>query len=174
MPALRRPDYLCVPLAAYGSLVSILAQKSNRPGTSVAAASESRGKGVTVVMDDRIISAREVTKTYARGGGFGGSEMGTLSIVATGGVEFFLSTDQKTHCIDGFSMCPRRASARRHQLLIFGRPGHFRPLSKGGDCCDDGFRAGGAPVLRSPTQEGSDRGHDVPVGSSGGNSIPKF
>jgi L-asparaginase len=54
-----------------------------------AAAPHSRGKGVTVVMDDRIISARDVTKIYARGGGFDASEMGTLGIVATGGVEFF-------------------------------------------------------------------------------------
>src|ERR1700704_6523273 len=38
----------------------------------VAAAPESRGKGVTAVMDDRIMSARDVTKVYARGGGFDG------------------------------------------------------------------------------------------------------
>ncbi len=55
----------------------------------VAAAPESRGKGVTVVMDDRIISARDVTKVYARSGGFEPAEMGMLGIVATGGVEFF-------------------------------------------------------------------------------------
>jgi L-asparaginase type II len=55
----------------------------------VAAASTSRGKGVTVVMDDRIISARDVTKVYARSGGFEGAEMGILGTVATGGVEFF-------------------------------------------------------------------------------------
>jgi L-asparaginase type II len=55
----------------------------------VAAAPQSRGKGVTVVMDDRIICARDVTKTYARNGGFSGAEMGTLGTVATGGVEFF-------------------------------------------------------------------------------------
>ena len=78
-------------------------------GIRVAAAAESRGKGVTVVMDDRIISAREVTKTYARGGGFGGSEMGMLGIVATGSVEFFYqpvrkhtaSTDFDVSVLDG-------------------------------------------------------------------------
>src|SRR5262245_34244408 len=43
----------------------------------VAAASQSHGKGVTVVMDDRIMSARDVTKSYARSGGFDGAEMGT-------------------------------------------------------------------------------------------------
>jgi L-asparaginase len=61
----------------------------------VAAAPESRGKGVTVVMDDRIISAREVTKMYARGGGFDGGEMGMLGIVSRGGVEFFYQPVRK-------------------------------------------------------------------------------
>ncbi|MBI3262200.1 MAG: asparaginase [Acidobacteria bacterium] len=61
----------------------------------VAATSDSRGKGVTVVMDDRIISARDVTKVYARGGGFDGAEMGTLGTVATGGVEFFYQPVRK-------------------------------------------------------------------------------
>ena len=61
----------------------------------VAAAPQSRGKGVTAVMDDRIISARDVTKSYARGGGFDAAEMGTLGIVATGGVEFFYQPVRK-------------------------------------------------------------------------------
>lgn len=61
----------------------------------VAAAPESRGKGVTVVMDDRIISARDVTKMYARGGGFDGAEMGTLGTVIAGGVEFFYQPVRK-------------------------------------------------------------------------------
>jgi L-asparaginase len=61
----------------------------------VAAAPQSRGKGATVVMDDRIISARDVTKGYARGGGFDAAEMGTLGIVATGGVEFFYQPVRK-------------------------------------------------------------------------------
>ena len=61
----------------------------------VATSAESRGKGVTVVMDDRIISARDVTKIYARGGGFDGAEMGTLGTVATGGVEFFYQPVRK-------------------------------------------------------------------------------
>ena len=55
----------------------------------VAAAHESRGKGVTAVMDDRIISARDVTKVYARGGGFEAAEMGMLGIVTSDAVEFF-------------------------------------------------------------------------------------
>ena len=61
----------------------------------VAAAPESRGKGVTAVMDDRIISARDVTKIYARAGGFEAAEMGMLGTVATGGVEFFYQPVRK-------------------------------------------------------------------------------
>ena len=61
----------------------------------VAAAAQSRGKGVTVVMDERILSARDVTKSYARGGGFDATEMGTLGTVAIGGVEFFYQPVRK-------------------------------------------------------------------------------
>ena len=61
----------------------------------VAASPQSRGKGVTAVMDDRIISARDVTKIYARGGGFDGAEMGTLGTVTSSGVEFFYQPVRK-------------------------------------------------------------------------------
>lgn len=61
----------------------------------VAAAPQARGKGVTAVMDDRIISAREVTKVYARSGGFDDAEMGTLGTVASGDVEFFYQPVRK-------------------------------------------------------------------------------
>ncbi|HRQ77916.1 MAG TPA: asparaginase [Gemmatimonadaceae bacterium] len=49
------------------------------------------GKGVMVVMDDRILSAREVRKYYQRVGGFDASDMGTLGIVGNGGPEFFFA-----------------------------------------------------------------------------------
>jgi L-asparaginase len=49
------------------------------------------GKGVLVVMDDRILSAREVRKHYQRVGGFEGGEMGTLGVVGAGGPEFFFA-----------------------------------------------------------------------------------
>lgn len=61
----------------------------------VAASSDARGKGVTVVMDDRVISAREATKVYARSGGFEAAEMGLLGVVATNGVEFFYQPVKK-------------------------------------------------------------------------------
>jgi L-asparaginase len=61
----------------------------------VAAAPESRAKGVMAVMDDRIISARDVTKVYARGGGFEPAEMGMLGIVSNSAVEFFYQPVRK-------------------------------------------------------------------------------
>lgn len=50
---------------------------------------EAVGKGVLVVMDNRILSARDVKKVYARSGGFEGGEMGMLGVVGNRGPEFF-------------------------------------------------------------------------------------
>ena len=61
----------------------------------VAAAHDSRGKGTLVVMDDRIISARDSEKMFARTGGFSAPEMGVLGIVARHGVEFFYSPSRR-------------------------------------------------------------------------------
>jgi L-asparaginase type II len=52
---------------------------------------QAAGKGVMVVMDDRILSAREVRKLYQRTGGFDTGEMGMLGVVSGGGVEFFFT-----------------------------------------------------------------------------------
>lgn len=78
----------------------------------VAAAPQSRGKGVTTVMDDRIISARDVTKIYARGGGFDAAEMGTLGVVATGGVEFFYQPVRKHTASSDFDVATIEALPR--------------------------------------------------------------
>jgi L-asparaginase len=61
----------------------------------VAAAPESRGKGTLVVMDERILSARDAEKLYARSGGFDAGEMGMLGVVATHGVEYFYSPTRR-------------------------------------------------------------------------------
>jgi L-asparaginase type II len=58
----------------------------------VAASPEARNKGVLVVMDDRIISARDAQKLYARNGGFAADEMGMMGVVAAHGVEFFYAS----------------------------------------------------------------------------------
>jgi hypothetical protein len=61
----------------------------------VAAAHGSRGKGTLVVMDDRIISARDAQKVYARTGGFTAPEMGVIGVVARHGVEYFYTPARK-------------------------------------------------------------------------------
>src|SRR6185436_15135536 len=61
----------------------------------VAAAHDSRGKGTLVVMDDRIISARDVQKLYARSGGFSAQEMGVIGVVARHGVEYFYAPTRR-------------------------------------------------------------------------------
>lgn len=52
---------------------------------------EAVGKGVMVVMDDRILSARESRKMYQRTGGFSGGEMGMLGVVNNASVEFLFA-----------------------------------------------------------------------------------
>lgn len=47
------------------------------------------GKGALVVMDGRILSARDVRKIYQRVGGFSVGDMGMLGVVAHDDVEFF-------------------------------------------------------------------------------------
>ncbi len=61
----------------------------------VASAAESAGKGVLVVMDQRILSARDSEKLYSRNGGFGAPEMGMLGVVEAHGVEFFYAPARK-------------------------------------------------------------------------------
>jgi len=61
----------------------------------VAASHESRGKGTLVVMDDRIISARDAQKLFARSGGFAAQEMGVIGVVARHGVEYFYAPTRR-------------------------------------------------------------------------------
>jgi L-asparaginase len=64
-----------------------------------AASKASLGMGVMVVMDDRIISARENRKLYPRTGGFSGGEMGVIGIVGGRGPEFFFKP-MRRHGVD--------------------------------------------------------------------------
>lgn len=60
-----------------------------------AVAEEARGRGVMVVMDERILSAREVRKDYPRVGGFG---TGQIGVVGHDGPEFlYRPTRPHTH-----------------------------------------------------------------------------
>ncbi|MBI2833783.1 MAG: asparaginase [Acidobacteria bacterium] len=67
-------------------------------GVRVAASRLARGKGTLVVMDERILSARDVTKLYARSGGFDAPEMGMLGVVGQE-VEFFYAPARR-HTMD--------------------------------------------------------------------------
>ncbi len=57
----------------------------------VAASPRAVAKGTMVVMDDRILSARESRKLYQRTGGFSTGDMGMLGVVASQGPEFFFA-----------------------------------------------------------------------------------
>lgn len=62
------------------------------------------GKGVMVVMDDRIISAREARKLYPRVGGFSGGEMGMLGVVSGEGPEFFFTPTRRHGATSEFDL----------------------------------------------------------------------
>jgi L-asparaginase len=67
----------------------------------VAGSPRARGMGAMVVMDNRILSARDVKKVYARSGGFETGEMGMLGVVANGGPEFYYAPAKRhTHTSD--------------------------------------------------------------------------
>ena len=56
-----------------------------------AASPQAIGKGATVAMDGRILSAREVRKIYQRVGGFSTGDMGMLGVIGHAGAEFFFT-----------------------------------------------------------------------------------
>jgi L-asparaginase len=72
-------------------------------GIRVAASPQARGKGALVVMDERVLSARDAEKLYARSGGFD-REMGTLGIVAADGVRFFFSPTRRNTITSEFDL----------------------------------------------------------------------
>jgi L-asparaginase type II len=79
------------------------------------------GKGVLVVMDDRIISAREVRKQYQRVGGFDGGEMGMLGIVGGNSVEFFFAPTRRHGPASEFDLAG--VTALPTVDLVFSYPG---------------------------------------------------
>jgi L-asparaginase len=90
-----------------------------------AAAPQSVGKGVTVVMDDRIISAREVRKLYQRTGGFSGGEMGLLGVVAADGPTYFFAPARRVGARSEFDV--RRTDSLPRVDLAFSYPGSGGP-----------------------------------------------
>ena len=83
------------------------------------------GKGVLVVMDDRIISAREVRKQYQRTGGFSGAEMGMLGVVASSGPEFFFAPTRRRGPASEFDL--RGVDSLPRVELTFAFPGGTGP-----------------------------------------------
>ena len=84
------------------------------------------GKGVMVVMDDRIISAREVRKEYQRVGGFTGGEMGMLGVVSAGGPEFFFAPTRRQGMSSEFDLAEVDSLPRVD--LVFSYPGGRGPM----------------------------------------------
>lgn len=77
-----------------------------------AASPKATRKGVMVVMDDRILSARESRKLYQRTGGFSTGDMGMLGVVASQGPEFFFAPvrrfgERSEFDLDGVDTLPK-------------------------------------------------------------------
>jgi len=90
-----------------------------------AASPKAVGKGVMVVMDDRILSAREVRKQYQRVGGFTGGEMGMLGVVASSGPEFFFAPARRHGPASEFDLAGVDSLPRVE--LLFSYPGGTGP-----------------------------------------------
>jgi L-asparaginase len=97
----------------------------------VAASTDARNKGALAVMDDRIISARDVTKNYGHGGGFGGAEMGVLGTVSNFAVEFFYQPIRRHTRSSEFDVSSLRALPRVDIAYSYGgAPGLADPAAK--------------------------------------------
>ncbi len=91
------------------------------------------GKGVMVVMDDRILSARESRKLYQRTGGFDTGDMGMLGVVAGNGPQFFFAPARRHGSTSEFDL--RGVDTLPRVELTFSYPGGtghtFDPLPVG-------------------------------------------
>lgn len=90
-----------------------------------AASPHALGKGVMVVLDDRIISAREVRKNYQRVGGFTGGEMGMLGVVNSNGPEFFFAPVRRHGSSSEFDLT--KVDSLPRVDLFFSYPGGTGP-----------------------------------------------
>ena len=100
----------------------------------VAASAHSVGMGAVVVMDDRIMSARECRKLYPRVGGFGvGEGMGMLGAVNSDGVVYFFAPVRRRGSRTDFAPEPRQVGDAEEELelprveLVFSYPGGDGP-----------------------------------------------
>ncbi len=95
----------------------------------VAVTPQAVGKGVMVVMDDRIISAREVRKLYQRTGGFSGGEMGMLGVVGGNGPDFLFAPTRRHGEDSEFDM--RKVDSLPRVELEYSYPGGTGPRFDG-------------------------------------------
>ncbi len=114
------------------------------------------GKGVMVVMDDRILSAREVRKNYQRVGGFTGGEMGMLGVVASTGPEFFFAPVRRHGATTEFDVASIDSLPRVD--LLFSYPGGVGPafdsLPTGVVVATTGFTPAEGTAFRRLRQQG--------------------
>jgi L-asparaginase len=104
------------------------------------AAPSAYGKGVMVVMDDRILSAREVRKQYQRVGGFTVGEMGMLGVVAADGPTFFFAPVRRHGTTSEFDVGAIDALPRVE--LTFSYPGGTGPRFAADSLAADSLPAG--------------------------------
>ncbi|HYW30942.1 MAG TPA: asparaginase [Gemmatimonas sp.] len=83
------------------------------------------GKGVMVVLDDRILSARETRKLYQRSGGFSGGEMGMLGVVGGSGPEFLFAPVRRHGSGSEFDMS--KVDSLPQVEMAFSYPGGTGP-----------------------------------------------
>lgn len=121
-----------------------------------AAAPQSVGKGVTVVMDDRIISAREVRKLYQRTGGFSGGDMGLLGVVSSNGPTYFFAPVRRFGARSEFDV--RRVDSLPRVELAFSYPGgtgpRFDTVPAGLVVATTGFAPSEAAAFRRLREQG--------------------
>lgn len=121
-----------------------------------AASPRAVGKGVMVVMDDRILSAREVRKQYQRVGGFTGGEMGMLGVVASSGPEFFFAPVRRHGPASEFDLAGVDSLPRVELLFSYpgGRGPRFDTLPAGVVVATTGFTPEEGVVFRTLRQSG--------------------
>ncbi|MGE0039938.1 MAG: asparaginase [Vicinamibacterales bacterium] len=136
----------------------------------VAGAPQSRGMGAMVVMDDRILSAREARKIYPRIGGFDITDMGMLGVVSSDGPTYFFKPARK-HGVDT-EFDATTITALPKVELFFSYPGGEGPRladdTKGAVVATTGF----APGEREPYDELRRKGVALVMVFPSGDHVP--
>ena len=121
-----------------------------------AASPKAVNKGVMVVMDDRILSARESRKLYQRTGGFSTGDMGMLGVVASAGPEFFFQPARRFGPRSEFDLSQTDTLPRVELTFSYpGGTGHsFSPLPAGLVIATTGMTREESEFYRDMRQQG--------------------